>query len=182
MPPKLPSLSLNKVEPTREELEEALVFIRGASAEEQKKKRALQSSMMQWLKQNMEEGDNATAIDSRGEAREANLIKFYAFQTQSKETKRKVESVRNLSKRKQKFVEMHEWGKETMDQELGRERAESLRASGRINFKPCPLTGSSAEYMKVSSETYLNRIFEQLVEQNCKDFFRRCVSNMCFSN
>ena len=29
---------------------------------------------------------------------------------------------------------------------------------------------------------YLNRIFEQLVEQNCKDFFRRCVSNMCFSN
>ena len=32
-----------------------------------------------------------------------------------------------------------------------------------------------------SSETYLNRIFEQLVEQICKDLFRRCVSNICFS-
>ena len=150
MPGELPSGALNKVDPTRDQIEEALAFIRGASAEEQKKKRALQSSMMQWLKQNMEEGDNATAIDSRGEAREANLIKFYAFQTQSKETKRKVESVRNLSKRKQKFVEMHEWGKETMDQELGPARAQSLRASGKIEFKPCPHTGSVAEHMKVS--------------------------------
>ena len=178
MPPKLPPCKLSGIDPTREEIEEALAFIRGASAEEQKKKRALQSSMMQWLKQNVEEGDNATVIDSRGEEREANLVKFYAFQARSKEATRKVENVRSLSKQTQRIVEMHEWGKETMDQELGRERAESLRASGRINFKPCPLTGSSEEHMKVSSETYLNRIFEQLVEQNCKDFF----SEMCLKH
>ena len=182
MPPKLASCSLNKIDPTREEIEDALALIRGASTEDQKKKRALHSSMMQWLHKNKEEGDNEAAIDSRKEEREANLIRFYALQARAKETTKKVESVRNLSKQTQRIVEMHEWAKETMDQELGRERAESLRASGRINFKPCPLTGSSAEHMKVSSETYLNRIFEQLVEQNCKDFFRRCVSNMCFSN
>ena len=182
MPPKLASCSLKKIDPTREEIEEALALIRGKSADDQKKKKALHSSMMQWLHKNKEEGDNEAAIDSRKEERECYLVKFYAFQARSKDATRKVENVRSLSKQTQRIVEMHEWGKETMDQELGRERAESLRASGRINFKPCPLTGSTAEYMKVSSETYLNRVFEQLVEQNCKDFFRRCVSNMCFSN
>ena len=150
MPPKLPSLSLNKIDPTREEIEEALAFIRGASADEQKKKRALQSSMMQWLNKHKEEGDNVAAIDSKKEARESYLVKFYAFQARSKQATQKVENVRSVSKQKQSFVEMHEWGKETMDQELGRDRAESLRASGKINFKPCPLTGSSAEHMKVS--------------------------------
>ena len=178
MPPKLASCSLNKIDPTREEIEDAIALIRGASADDQKKKRALHSSMMQWLHKNKEEGDNEAAIDSRKEERECYLVKFYAFQARSKDATRKVENVRSLSKQTQRIVEMHEWGKETMDQELGRERAESLRASGRINFKPCPLTGSSEEHMKVSSETYLNRIFEQLVEQNCKDFF----SEMCLKH
>ena len=125
MPPKLPSLSLNKIDPTREEIEEALVFLRGASADEQKKRKALQSSMMQWLNQNKEEGDNVAALDSRGEARESYLLKFYAFQARSKQATQKVENVKSVSKQKQRFVEMHEWGKETMDQELGRARAES---------------------------------------------------------
>ena len=133
---------MKAIDPTRQEIEEALAFIRGASADEQKKKRVLQSCMMQWLHKNKEEGDNVAAIDSKKETRESYLVKFYAFQARSKDATRNIENERSVSTNKEKFVDMYEWGKEKMDQEMG--------SSGKIRFKPCPFAGSTDEHMKVS--------------------------------
>ena len=149
MPPKLPSCALKAIDPTRQEIEEALAFIRGASADEQKKKRALQSSMMQWLNKNKDCADNATAASSTAKEREECLVKFFAFQARAKDPTKKVETARTVSKGTEKFVDYFEWGKEKMDQELGPQRAQALRDSGKIKWIPCPHTGSEDEHMKV---------------------------------
>ena len=105
--------------------------------------------MMQWLNKNKDCADNATAASSTAKEREECLVKFFAFQARAKDPTKKVETARTVSKGTEKFVDYFEWGKEKMDQELGPQRAESLRQSGRLKWKPCPHTGSADEHMKV---------------------------------
>ena len=146
---KLPSAALNRIQPTTEEIEKARALLSGTSVDDKKKRKSLNNSMMQWLNKNKDCADNATAAASTAQEREECLVKFFAFQARAKDPTKKVETARTVSKGTEKFVDYFEWGKEKMDQELGPQRAESLRQSGRLNWKPCPFTGSEDEHMKV---------------------------------
>ena len=133
----------------QEELEKARALLQGTSVEDKKKKKSLNNSMMQWLNKNKDCADNAAAASSKEKEREECLVKFFAFQARAKDPTKKVETARTVSKGTEKFVDYFEWGKEKMNQELGPQRAETLRQSGRIKWKPCPHTGSEDEHMKV---------------------------------
>ena len=117
-------------------------------SEDKKKKKSLNNSMMAWLDKT-KIADNKEVASSRGKDREDWMVRFFAFQARAKDPTKKVETARTVSKGTEKFVDYFEWGKEKMNQELGPQRAESLRQSGKIKWIPCPHTGSEDEHMKV---------------------------------
>ena len=130
----------------QEELEKARALLKEKNAEDHKKKKSLNNSMMQWLNKNKDCADNAAAASSKEKEREECLVKFFAFQARANDPTKKVENARTVSTNK---VDFFEWGKEKMDQELGPQRAQALRDSGKIKWIPCPHTGSQEEHMKV---------------------------------
>ena len=145
---KLPPAALNKIQPTAEEIERALALINGKSEEDKKKKKSLNNSMMAWLDKT-KIADNKEVADSKGKEREEWMVKFFAFQAREKDPNKKVETARTVSTEKTKLVDVFEWGMEKMNKELGPQRAQSLRDSGKIKWKACPHTGSEEEHMKV---------------------------------
>ena len=145
---KLPPAALNKIQPTAEEIERALSLINGKSEEDKKRKKSLNNSMMAWLDKT-KIADNKEAAASKGKEREEWMVKFFAFQAREKDPNKKVETARTVSTEKTKLVDVFEWGMEKMNKELGPQRAQSLRDSGKIKWKACPHTGSEEEHMKV---------------------------------
>ena len=146
---KLPSAALKDIQLTQEEIEKIRALLKVTNAENQKKKKSLNNSMVQWLNKNKDCADNSTLASSRGKEREDCLVKFFAFQAREKDPNKKVETARTVSTEKTKLVDVFEWGMEKMNKELGPQRAQSLRDSGKIKWKACPHTGSEEEHMKV---------------------------------
>eukprot|EP00428_Durinskia_dybowskii_P007738 CAMPEP_0170304954 /NCGR_PEP_ID=MMETSP0116_2-20130129/52833_1 /TAXON_ID=400756 /ORGANISM="Durinskia baltica, Strain CSIRO CS-38" /LENGTH=305 /DNA_ID=CAMNT_0010556969 /DNA_START=6 /DNA_END=924 /DNA_ORIENTATION=- len=130
MPPKLKAASLAHVTPTKEELE---------LAQSVKAKKSKMASMVHWLKSNPDE-----AIEkSRGEARQAYLMKFLVHQMRQKATTKTTTSKTTTSTTNQTSRDVFWWSAEKMNQELGTKKGESWRQSGKLRTRPDPVTNSS---------------------------------------
>ena len=149
MPERIPPCDLKEVQPNPEELKAALAIIKASGGAAENKKRSLNGSFRHFLKQHTEIHDNSDALNSRGQAREDFLVKFFVHQARAKNAQKETRHNKTWSTNSEKFVETHEWGSEKMDSEMGAMRAATLRKSGKIPSKPCPFTGSTEEHMKV---------------------------------
>ena len=73
---KVPSAVLKDIQVPQEELEKARALLKEKNAEDHKKKKSLNNSMMQWLNKNKDCADNAAAASSKEKEREECLVKF----------------------------------------------------------------------------------------------------------
>ena len=145
MPAALPKVCLSSVSPTSEERAIALAAF-GSCA---RKSRAVGTCMMQWLDLNPAVGDNYLARKiTKGEERRELMVKFNALQ-QRAISQRNCITQRTASVSRERIEEVFTWNNEIMDKEIGAQRAQALRDSGMIDWKPCAITGSTEEHMKV---------------------------------
>ena len=144
MPAALPKVCLSSVSPTSEERAIALAAF-GSSA---RNVRAVGTCMVQWLDSNPAVGDNYQAKNRKGEERRELMVKFNALQ-QRAISKRNCITQRTASVSRERIEEVFTWNNEIMDKVIGAQRAQALRDSGMIDWKPCAITGSTEEHMKV---------------------------------
>ena len=143
MPPALPRISLSSVSPTGEEWVSAVTDL----LKSPQRTRAVGTSMMQWLNSNLALGDNYQAAESRGEDRRELMVKFNTLQQRARNNYCIPKRIASVSR--ERIEEVFTWNNEIMDEVMGAERAQALRDSGQIEWKPCPITGSTEEHMKV---------------------------------
>ena len=143
MPPALPRISLSSVSPTSEEWVSAVHDL----LKSPQRTRAVGTSMMQWLNSNLALGDNYQAAESRGEDRRELLVKFNTLQQRARNNYCIPKKIASVSR--ERIEEVFTWNNEIMDKVMGAQRAQALRDSGRIEWKPCTITGSTEEHMKV---------------------------------
>ena len=103
--------------------------------------------MMQWLNSNLAVGDNYQAAESRGEDRRELMVKLNTLQQRARNKYCIPKTIASVSK--ERIEEVFTWNNEIMDKVMGAQRAQALRDSGQIEWKPCPITGSTEEHMKV---------------------------------
>ena len=144
MPAALPKVCLSSVSPTSEERAIALAAF-GSCA---RKSRAVGTCMMQWLDLNPAVGDNYLARKiTKGEERRELMVKFNTLQQRARNNYCIPKKIASVSR--ERIEEVFTWNNEIMDEVMGAERAQALRDSGQIEWKPCPITGSTEEHMKV---------------------------------
>ena len=143
MPAALPKISLSSVSPTGEEWVSAMLDL----LKSPQRTRAVGTSMMQWLNSNLALGDNYQAAESRGEDRRELLVKFNTLQQRARNNYCIPKKIASVSR--ERIEEVFTWNNEIMDKVMGAQRAQALRDSGQIEWKPCPITGSTEEHMKV---------------------------------
>ena len=71
-----PSAALKDIQLTQEEIDKIRALLKVKNAENQKKKKSLNYSMMQWLNENKDCADNAATASSKEKEREECLVKF----------------------------------------------------------------------------------------------------------
>ena len=103
--------------------------------------------MMQWLNSNLAFGDNYQAAESRGSDRQELMVKFNTLQQRARNNYCIPKKIASVSR--ERIEEVFTWNNEIMDKVMGAQRAQALRDSGQIDWKPCPITGSTEDYMKV---------------------------------
>ena len=143
MPAALPKVSLSSVSPTGEEWVSAVTDL----LKSPQRTRAVGTSMMQWLNSNLALGDNYQAAESRGEDRRELLVKFNTLQQRARKNYCIPKRIASVSR--ERIEEVFTWNNEIMDKVMGGQRARALRDSGQIDWEPCPITGSTEDYMKV---------------------------------
>ena len=143
MPAALPKISLSSVSPTSEEWVSAMHDL----LKSPQRTRAVGTSMMQWLNSNLALGDNYQAAESRGEDRRELLVKFNTLQQRARNNYCIPKKIASVSR--ERIEEVFTWNNEIMDEVMGAGRAQALRDSGQVEWKPCPFTGSTEEHMKV---------------------------------
>ena len=143
MPAALPKISLSSVSPTSEEWVSAMHDL----LKSPQRTRAVGTAMMQWLNSNLAIGDNYQVAESRGTDRQELLVKFNTLQQRARNNYCIPKQIASVSR--ERIEEVFTWNNEIMDEVMGAERAQALRDSGQIEWKPCPITGSTAEHMKV---------------------------------
>ena len=143
MPAALPQVSLSSVIPTSEEWVSAVTDL----LKSPQRTRAVGTSMMQWLNSNIAVGDNYQAAESRGEDRRELMVKFNMLQQRARNNYCIPKRIASVSR--ERIEEVFTWNNEIMDKVMGAQRAQALRDSGQIEWKPCPITGSTEEHMKV---------------------------------
>ena len=103
--------------------------------------------MMQWLNSNLAIGDNYQVAESRGTDRQELLVKFNTLQQRARNNYCIPKQTASVSR--ERIEEVFTWNNEIMDEVMGAGRAQALRDSGQVEWKPCPFTGSTEEHMKV---------------------------------
>ena len=143
MPAALPKISLSSVSPTSEEWVSAMLDLMKSP----QRTKAVGTAMMQWLNSNLAIGDNYRVAESRGTDRQELLVKFNTLQQRARNNYCIPKKIASVSR--ERIEEVFTWNNEIMDEVMGAERAQALRDSGQIEWKPCPITGSTEEHMKV---------------------------------
>ena len=143
MPAALPKVCLSSVSPTSEERAIALAAF-GSSA---RNVRAVGTCMVQWLDSNPAVGDNYQAKNRKGEERRELMVKFNTLRQRARPNYCIPRRIASVSR--ERIEEVFTWNNEIMDKVIGAQRAQALRDSGMIDWKPCAITGSTEEHMKV---------------------------------
>ena len=143
MPAALPKICLSSISPTSEEWVSAMDEL----LKSPRRTRAVGTSMMQWLNSNLAVGDNYQAAESRGEDRRELMVKFNTLQQRARNNYCIPKEIASVSR--ERIEEVFTWNNEIMDKVMGAQRAQALRDSGQIDWKPCPITGSTEDHMKV---------------------------------
>ena len=143
MPAALPKISLSSVSPTSEEWVSAMLDLMKSP----QRPKAVGTAMMQWLNSNLAIGDNYRVAESRGTDRQELLVKFNTLQQRARNNYCIPKKIASVSR--ERIEEVFTWNNEIMDEVMGAGRAQALRDSGQVEWKPCPFTGSTEEHMKV---------------------------------
>ena len=74
-----------------------------------------------------------------------------------------------------------------MDEVMGAERAQALRDSGQVEWKPCPFTGSTEEHMKVwfflqVLENMFKELKKRIIKQYLSELFEQTLWTEIFEN
>ena len=131
---------LKNVAPTEAELKKAREVLEKAG---EKGFRSKQQSMMQFIK---DQPDAAVSV-SRGDERKRYIELFLVHQMRCQDAVKKVSVVKGEKNTDKKFIDLHWWSEETMDKEMGAMKAQGLRDSKKLPFRPCQLTGSKEAHM-----------------------------------
>ena len=97
--------------------------------------------MAHWLKTVDGQGNEEVAA-SRHDKRAAYLEHYLVHEMRKKSAKCTNTTSKRTAASKRKHVENHFWTKEVMDKKLDLAKAEHLRASGKIKWQKCAITGS----------------------------------------
>ena len=143
MPKALGKADLKNLEPTEEEVNAAKTILNNASEKQLKSRMGCFSA---WCKQHCDDGE---VSNSRGEQRKKWLEAFLIHQARAKHTTQKVTHDRVIREGQGIFEDLFWWAEEEMDTNMGARKAKSWRDSGKMIVRPCPLTGSMEEHLKV---------------------------------
>lgn len=142
MPPALPKTDLRNLAPNDDEVKAARQVLAQASEKDMKSKMGCFTA---WLKQNPDQ----EIQNSKGSARKEWLEKFLVVQNRAKQGYKTLETRKVVQNKDQKFYDLHWWAMETMDKQMGPQKAKSWRESGKLLTRPCPLTGSEEAHLLV---------------------------------
>ena len=132
-----------KVAPSTEELKKARETL---ASWDNKKKKSCMASMAQWLKQHP---DKIVATSRAGE-RQKYMEAFLVQQLKSSGViAKRSEHTKERNIQVKKLDVMHHWSREKMDLELGKEKAEKYRLSGKLDHHPDPVTHEDCDIMRV---------------------------------
>ena len=141
--------------------------------------------MMQWLNSNLALGDNYQAAESRGEERRELMVKFNTLQQRARNNYCIPKKIASVSR--ERIEEVFTWNNEIMDEVMGAERAQALRDSGQIEWKPCPITGSTEEHMKVwfflhVLESMFKELKKRIIKQYLSELFEQTLWTEIFEH
>jgi hypothetical protein len=138
MPPKQGALKLAAVKPTQEELDAARLVLASADKKLIKSKFA---GMAHWLKDNPDD----SVSGSRGSERKAYLEQFLVFQMRQKAVQKVSTTTTTVETTTAKHTEVRWWSRQKMNTEFGETKAEGMRVSGKLETRPCRITGRNDE-------------------------------------
>ena len=78
---------------------------------------------------------------SRGDTRKKYLEAFLVHSLRNRSTTKLSTQEKKVVHGEQNFTDSNWWAKEKMDLELGGHKAEALRASKKLDTRPCRITG-----------------------------------------
>ena len=140
MAPKAKDVKLASIIPTEEELSEVREKINCMS---EKEKRSKVGSLTHFFKVT---GD-LEGQQTRGLERKKMLETFMVWQCRQKNAQKTSVVQEKIKSANDTIKDFHMWSAEQMDKELGAMRGQALRASGKLESRPCSITGSKEEHM-----------------------------------
>ena len=141
-----PIVRIGSVVPTPAEHEK----IRKELEDSQKVKRSKMQCMKQWLETHGDAGGvNKEVYESKGNSRMAYLEQWMVFNNRQKEAQKERKISKQIYADKQRTGIVYEWGSEQMDLKLGPMRAQGLRDSEKLDWDPCPITGSDKDPYRI---------------------------------
>ena len=148
---KAEPIKLSKMQASQEEEDKARKEVEGMDSKELRSKMA---SMVYFLNQHRDK----VVQKSRGDVRKEYLIQFVAYKTKIKDAKKKTINNRKTKHWDKTTKNKGWWSVKQMNDHFGVEKAEAIRASGKLRSKSCSYTGrSEAPFM----EYYVKTIIEQ---------------------
>ncbi|CAK0830416.1 unnamed protein product [Prorocentrum cordatum] len=134
MPKKLPPATLSDTKPSADEVEKAKKLLDGLSRAE---RRSREGSLANFLENN----PDAKVRNAVGQDKERHLIWFMARQAKAKEGEKQTVATREVLTDKGKGVTHYWWSEKNMNDEMGERKATAWRASGKVTWRPDPITG-----------------------------------------
>ena len=152
MPARLSAAKLSEIQPTAEELEQARKELASLN---DKAKDSKKGCMKAFLKNNPDQ----VAMAAKGEAKEQMLAKFLVHQARNKAGQKNMILAKDFETKRSLQHTLNWWSRETMDRELGENKAAAWRASKILPMRPDRVTKSWDEFAveygcPVDIETY----------------------------